>query len=135
MYLVDTNVFLEVLLARPKKDECERFLASLWRGEKKGFVTDFSIHTILIMMGKLKRWGELRIFLSTLSAYKGLGIRITSLADELRAAELGRKGKLDIDDAVQYAAAEALKAEAVVSFDKHFDGLEIPRVEPKAIPS
>ena len=133
MYLVDTNVFLEVFLLRRKKDECERFLESLWKGEKRGFTTDFSIHTILVVLGALKRWEELRIFISTLPAYKGLSIYTTTPADELMAVELSSKGVLDIDDAVQYSAALALGAKGVVSFDKHFDGLDIPRLEPQGL--
>jgi len=133
MYLVDTNVFLEVFLLRRKKDECKRFLESLWKGEGRGFITDFSVHTILVVLGALKRWEELKIFISTLPAYKGLSVYTTTLADELRAVELSGKGVLDIDDAVQYSAALALGAKGVVSFDKHFDGLDIPRLEPQSL--
>ena len=34
MYLVDANIFLEVLLSRARKGECMRFLRSLRDGEK-----------------------------------------------------------------------------------------------------
>jgi len=38
--------------------------------------------------------------------------------------------KKDLDDSLQYVAALATGAKAVVSFDKHSDGLEMPRAEP-----
>ena len=41
--------------------------------------------------------------------------------------------RLDMDDAVQYSTALALKVEAIVSFDKHFDNLTIARKTPKMI--
>ncbi len=44
MYLVDTNIFLEVLLSGGRKEECKIFLSLLRNGEKIGVVTDFSIH-------------------------------------------------------------------------------------------
>ena len=44
--------------------------------------------------------------------------------------ELALKQKLDMDDAIQYAVALSLNAESIISFDKHFDGLKIPRKEP-----
>lgn len=129
--MIDTNVFLEVLLLRSRKEECERFLEKLRVGEKKGVVTDFSIHTILLTMSRLRLWEELKIFLSALSAYNGLEIHVTSLADEFKAVDLSMKTKLNIEDAVQYSTALGRKVNGIVSFDRHFDGLEIPRMEPK----
>ncbi len=120
-----------MLLLRPRKEECERFLEMLRVGEKKGVVTDFSVHTILLTMSRLKLWKELMTFLSALSAYNGLEIHTTSLADELKAVDLSMKTKLSIEDAIQYSTALGIKVNGIVSFDKHFDGLEIPRIEPK----
>jgi predicted nucleic acid-binding protein len=37
---------------------------------------------------------------------------------------------MDMDDAIQYSIAQAIKAEAIMSFDKHFNNLKIPRMEP-----
>lgn len=62
MFLVDTNIFLEVMLSRSKEEECERFLDQLKTGEELGFVTDFSIHSILIILGNLGKKGELKTF-------------------------------------------------------------------------
>jgi len=74
MYLVDTNIFLEVLLLQDRKEECENFLDLIRRGKKTGVVTDFTIHSIIVIMYNLKRLKELKIFLSSLTAYKGLHI-------------------------------------------------------------
>jgi len=41
--------------------------------------------------------------------------------------------KLDFDDCLQYYVAKKLGAEAIVSFDKHFNGLDIPRKEPEEV--
>ena len=46
MYLVDTNIFLEVLLSRPRNEECKDFLRSIKDGRKSGVVTDLTIHLI-----------------------------------------------------------------------------------------
>jgi predicted nucleic acid-binding protein len=37
--------------------------------------------------------------------------------------------ELDIEDAIQYSSALTLKVEGIVSLDKHFDKLDIPRIE------
>jgi predicted nucleic acid-binding protein len=133
MYLVDTNIFLEVMLARQRKDECKAFLKSLKEGSKNAFVTDFSIYSIMIIMAGLSKISELKILLSSLSAYKGAKIYHSRLTDMIRAVEVSTSMGLNIDDSIQYSSALSLGVKAIVSFDRHFDGLDIPRVEPKTI--
>ncbi|MGB9716967.1 MAG: type II toxin-antitoxin system VapC family toxin [Thermoproteota archaeon] len=130
MYLVDTNIFLEVMLSQARSKECEVFLKSVKEGVSKAFITDFSIYSIMIIMTGLSKLGELKVFLSSLSAYKGLAIHCNGLKDLLRAVETMREKHLDLDDAIQYSVAMSLGVKAIVSFDKHFDGLEVPRAEP-----
>jgi len=130
MYLVDTNIFLEVMLSQARSKECEVFLKSVKEGVSKAFVTDFSIYSVMIIMTSLSKLDELRVFLSSLSAYKGFAIHRNGLKDLLRAIGIMREKRLDLDDAIQYSAAVSLGVKAIVSFDKHFDGLEVPRAEP-----
>ena len=130
MYLVDTNIFLEVLLGRAKRDRCKSFLRELRDGRKRGIVTDFTIHSIIVIMDRLRRLRELRVFLRSLLGYKGLHIYQTTLWDEVKAVEMAERWGLDMDDALQYSSALTAGVEAIVSYDKHFDGLEIPRIEP-----
>lgn len=130
MYLVDTNIFLEVLLGRGKKEECKRLLRALRDGKKSAIVTDFSIHSIIVIMEELRRLDVLKTFLLSLLAYKGLHIYNTTITDEVKATEIAKQQKLSMDDAIQYASALTTNAEAIISLDKHFDGLKIPRIEP-----
>jgi uncharacterized protein len=130
MLLVDSNIFLEVLLSQDKKDQCESFLAELRDGKKIGVITDFSIHSIIVIMSGLKRTRELQLFLQSLTAYKGLKIYNTSISDEIKAADISLNKKLDMDDAIQYSVALTINVDAIVSFDKHFNKLEIPRKDP-----
>ena len=130
MYLVDTNIFLEVLLAQNRKDECEDFLNSLRTGKKTGIITDFTVHSIIVIMSNFNRIEELKLFLFSLTSYKGLKIYHTTLTNEINAAEIALNQNLDMDDAIQYSTALALNVEAIVSLDKHFNNLKIPRKEP-----
>jgi len=133
MYLVDTNIFLEVLLSRKRKESCKKFLRILGDGKKSGIITDFTIHSIIVIMDGFKKLAELKTFLSSLSAYKGLYIYYTNLATEIRAVNLALEKGLDMDDAIQYSAALSVGAECIVSYDKHFDGLNIPRKTPEEL--
>jgi len=133
MYLVDTNIFLEVLLFQARTEECEDFLTLLKKGRKSGMITDFTIHSIIVTMYNVGKLNDLRTFLSSLTAYKGLHVHHTSLADEIIATEIAIQNKLDMDDAIKYATAIATNVEAIVSFDKHFNNLKIPRKEPHQV--
>jgi len=130
MYLVDTNIFLEVLLAGSRKNECMQFLTAIKNGVKVGVITDFSVHSILVIMEGVGKRDQLKIFLGSLLVYKGLRVYATELIDEIDAIDVSYDVKMDLDDAIQYHVASKVKAEAIVSFDKHFDGLKIPRLEP-----
>ncbi len=133
MYLVDTNIFLEVLLARSHKDDCKKFLRELKDGKKKAIVTDFTIHSIIMIMNSFKKLEALKVFLQSLTAYKGLHIFFTNLSTEIRAIEYVLSKGLDMDDAIQYSAALSANVECIVSYDKHFDNLEIPRKTPEIL--
>ncbi len=80
-----------------------------------------------------KRPGELTSFLRALDQTVGLYVFDTTLADEVSASILTGSTKLDFDDAVQYYAAKKLGAAAIVSFDRDFDNLDIPRLEPHQV--
>ncbi len=130
MLLIDTNVFLEVMLARAKRKVCIEFLNAVKTGREKAAVTDFTIYSIMIILDGSGRLRELDRFLRSISAYKGLTLYATSLEDKLEAVELAINGEFDVDDAVQYASARSLGAKAIVSLDRHFDGHVIPRMDP-----
>jgi predicted nucleic acid-binding protein len=64
-----------------------------------------------------------------------LGLRIydTNLLDEMAAAIMMGDIKRDFDDNLQYYVAKKLGVKAIVSFDKHLDGLDPPRLEPHQV--
>ena len=133
MYLIDTNIFLEVMLRRERSKECKKLLELLRDGKINGIVTDFTLHSIIVIFDRFKKLEELKKFLLTLRAYRGLYVYNTSLGCEVRAVDLARNSGLDMDDAIQYSAALTVNAKAIVSFDKDFDNLKIPRKEPKEV--
>jgi len=60
MHLIDTNIFLEILLGRRRKEECKRFLKRIQMGKETGVVTDFSIHSMIVIMDSFKKFGSLK---------------------------------------------------------------------------
>jgi len=129
MYLIDTNIFLEVLLGQKNKEKCKSFLRRIYSGEKV-VVTSFSLHSIIVIMESFGKTKELKQFLLSLLELKGMIIVYTRLEDEIKILELAGSKNLDFDDALQYYVAKLYKAEAIISYDRHFDDLDIRREEP-----
>ena len=114
MYLIDTNVFLEVLLGRKNKGECISLLRMIESGEIKAFATSFTIHSIEVIMDHFKKQKELKIFLETIQSFRGLNIYYTSIEDEMLVVDEMETG-LDFDDALQLYVTKKLNPEGIAS--------------------
>ncbi len=134
MILLDTNIFLETLFGRGKADECAALLNRMSDGEIQGVVTRFSVHAIEALVGD-EQGGKLASFLRGIDQTQGLMVYETSTTDETAASLLSEKIGRDFDDSLQYYVAKKLGAESIVSLDRHFDGLDIPRREPREFPA
>jgi len=132
MYLTDTNIFLEVLLEEEHMEECKEFLEIVSEGKITAFVTTFSLHTIAIIMEKLRDLGSYKVFLETITNFRGIIFYSTNPQDEIAICETAKKEALDFDDALHYYVAKKFGLE-IVSFDKHFDNKRIKRLKPSEI--
>jgi predicted nucleic acid-binding protein len=52
MFLVDTNIFLEILLGQDKEEDCKSFLD---KNSGNLHITDFSLHSIGIAMARYSK--------------------------------------------------------------------------------
>ena len=132
MYLVDTNVFLEVLLDQKRANECEEIIQKFNRGILTAYVSSFTIHSIEVILEKNNRLEVLKYFLKDLLESKGLKRFDTTTAEEIGVLDIAKRLNLDFDDAINYFICKSLKL-GIVSFDKHFDKTDIKRVEPASI--
>lgn len=132
MYLIDTNIFLEAMLKRRNENDCLALLRKIDRGEIKAIATTFTIHSIEVVMDRSGDPEALKIFLKSISRFKGLSIYSTTLDDEIAVIDEMKTG-LDFDDALQSYVARKFSL-TIVSFDKHFDGVEgLTRLRPHDI--
>ena len=101
MYLIDTNIFLEVLLTQEKKEVCKDFLDNNIENLK---ISDFSFHSIGVILFRNKKDGvfvefandiipKIEIVTLTIETYKEL-------------AKTKKKVGLDFDDAYQFHIAK-----------------------------
>lgn len=56
MYLIDTNIFLEVMLSRNRSEECKKKHRMLKEDKIKAVVTDFTVHSIIVLLDRLKNF-------------------------------------------------------------------------------
>lgn len=134
-YLLDSNIFLEVELGQERAEACSKTLRRFLTAEMEGVVTDFSVDTIVIVMENYgKGWDEIRRFLSSLLAYKGLHVYFCTLLDRVRATTHMRDHGLDFDDALTLEAMRANGMEEIISYDGDFDPVpKVRRVEPEVL--
>lgn len=131
-HLIDTNIFLEFLLDQERADEAETLLKELNEGKISAFITTFTLHSIEVILFSSGHVDLLISFIEQLSNFKGLTIYPTNLEEEYEIVQLTKKLKLDFDDSLHYYVAKKLNLQ-LVSFDKHFDKVDIARKEPKDI--
>src|SRR5574341_2329195 len=100
MYLIDTNVFLEILLTQERHEICKKFLDMNFGNL---YISDFSLHSIGVI---LFRNGKEKIFQKFLNdVIPDVEIVTLSKRSYEDLAEIKRKLYLDFDDSYQYKIA------------------------------
>lgn len=130
VFLVDTNVWLELLLEQERAEEVRDFLSTIETNLLT--LTDFTVYSIGII---LMRLGKDQLFsdfsADTLEQGQVTSIRL-NIADMRDLLAVGQQYRLDFDDAYQYLAAEK-HGFALVSFDSDFDRTDRGRKTPKQV--
>lgn len=126
MYLADTNIFLEALLEQDKTEEVQSFLEII--DLKTIFITDLSLHSIGIILHRLKKFGVFNSFIDDIIV-DGVGI-LSLPPEEIKTLDLiADEFNLDFDDAYQYTVAAKYEMQ-LISFDTDFDRTKRQRKEP-----
>lgn len=130
MYLVDSNVWLELLLEQERAEEVDQFLQIV--GTDELWITEFTIYSMGIIMTRLNKNDIFKDFLSDVLEDSGVKRVCLSISDLKRVIQVGKIFRLDFDDSYQYVAAEKNDL-YLVSFDTDFDRSEIERKTPSEI--
>ncbi len=118
MYLIDTNIFLEILLTQEKRDACKKFLE-----ENVGslYISDFSLHSIGVILFRNNREDIFQKFINDVIPNVEIITLPKKSYEDLM--EIKRKLELDFDDAYQYKVAKELNLK-IVTMDKDFKKIE-----------
>jgi predicted nucleic acid-binding protein len=113
-FLFDTNIFLEVLLGQEKKEVCKKLLVDF-----KGsiFLSDFSVHSIGIILFKQKKCSVFDSFIADITN-NGKIISLPIIKYPLISG-IAQKHQLDFDDSIQTAVAIEYNL-GIITFDNDF---------------
>jgi len=127
MYLIDTNVVLEILLGQKNAEEAKQFLQKAAPAQL--YMTEFSLYSLGIILVHRKMYEAFLRTVDDLFVKGGMPLLRLGVEDMHQVAAVARKFRLDFDDAYQYVAAQRYGL-TVVSFDSDFDRTEHGRKAP-----
>ncbi len=118
MFLVDTNIFLEILLRQDKEESCKEFLNNNIGNIN---ITDFSLHSIVLILFRYDKEDIFQKFIEDVTR----NTKLLSLPMEKYEELIGVKKrlKLDFDDSYQYSIAKYYGLK-IVTLDKDFKSVE-----------
>jgi predicted nucleic acid-binding protein len=128
MYLIDSNIFLEILLKQENKENCKEVLGNIAEGEMHAVVSKFTVHGIEGML--TEELDALDKFMTNITSLVNLEISDTTVEEEKQILEIAKKSKMDFDDALQYSVAKRENIGKIISYDTDFDNTDLKRVEP-----
>ena len=128
--LIDTNIFLEVILGQEKAEKARELLSKT--EEHEFFLSDYSLHSIGLLLFLRKQHDVFQQFLTDMISNAGVRVATLSVHDMGAVINAAQKFNLDFDDAYQYVAAEQYEL-TIISFDTDFDRTEKGRKTPDKV--
>lgn len=117
MFLVDTNIFLEILLSQNRKDDCKRFIED---NVGSFYITLFSFHSIGVILFRTQKEAIFLKFLEDiLPDTEVINLPIEEYQEVISARQ---NLNLDFDDAYQYCVAKHYDFQ-VVTMDGDFNNV------------
>ena len=128
MYLLNTNIFLKLLLDQERADDVEKLLRSVPR--ERCHISEFSLYSVGIVLVRCKLFDVFVRFVEDLIITGGICLLRLSAEDAKGLAVMAQRFNLDFDEAYQYAVATRYGL-TIVSFDSDFDRTELGRKTPE----
>jgi len=130
VYLLDTNIFLELLLEQGNSDSVRALLTS--KSPEELSISDLAFHSIGIILYQKNAAHLFSDFIRDLFGDGGIAIISLGSEDMERLERVSTTFNLDFDDAYQYVIAEKFGL-VLVSFDTDFDRTDRKRIIPADI--
>ncbi len=121
---LDSNIIVYAFTRNPRKEKCRNVLR-----ERQFLTNALVISEAIGTIGKIdKEQGKVAL----ISILRSGNIKIIDLSTNLMFEAIRRQQKynLQLFDLIHYTTALLNNCQSIISYDKDFDKLEIPRVEP-----
>jgi predicted nucleic acid-binding protein len=118
MYLLDTNIVLELLLDQDHADQVAAFLDQALPDSL--YISEFSFYSLGVILLRFKRYDLFKRSVEDLILSEVISILRLDKRDMPRVAEVAQTSSLDFDDSYQYVVAEKFDL-TLISFDHDFD--------------
>lgn len=128
--LIDTNIFLEILLEQSRSEEAKELLRKV--DQHDFFMPDFALHSVGLLLLRQRKPEVFRTFLSDIISNAGIIQLGLSPLEMEKVIQASGNFRLDFDDAYQYAVAERYGL-TIVSFDSDFDRTAQGRLQPVGV--
>jgi hypothetical protein len=128
--LLDTNIFLEIILEQERAADAKNLLSKI--NEHNFFISHYSLHSIGTLLFYKKKFDTFQVFIQEILIDAGVELLSLSIEELSSLHKVSLKYNLDFDDSYQYATAENHNL-TIVSFDGDFDSTEKKRKEPNKI--
>src|SRR3989442_5377412 len=115
--LVDTNIFLEVLLEQSRANDAKELLTKT--NAHNFLISDFSLHSIGVLLLKRKKVDVFRNFVTDIVIRAGTAVARLNASDMDALVDHAASFNLDFDDAYQYSLADNYDL-TIVSVAKDF---------------
>ncbi|MEX0812210.1 MAG: PIN domain-containing protein [Chitinophagales bacterium] len=129
-YLVDTNIWLERLLDQKKSNIARKFLDTTPKNQI--FISDFSLHSIGVILTKLKKLDTLNKFVRDIFINGQIEQVTLDSGDFIDLTQNVKNYNLDFDDAYQLTISQKYEM-TIVTFDKDFNAKGIDKKTPEEI--
>lgn len=130
MYLIDTNIWLELLLQQDKAGEVSSFFQAADASSLA--ITDFTLYSIGIILTRLNKYDVFDDFVTDTLEDNSVNRVCLDPSGLKRISSIQKQFNLDFDDAYQYVAATENEM-TLVSFDTDFDKTPLGRKTPAEI--
>ncbi len=130
VYLLDTNIFLELLLKQDESASVQALLSN--KNPDVLHISDLAFHSIGIILYQKHSAHLFSLFVRDLFGEGGITILGLDSEDMLRLEHVAAAFQLDFDDAYQYVVAEKFDL-MLISFDTDFDRTDRNRIIPANI--
>ena len=127
MYLLDTNIILELLLDQEQADQVEQLLRSA--PPESFYLSEFALYSLGVILLRRKMYDIFLRSVEDLLVTGGIRLARLTMADMRDIIHAAQRFDLDFDDAYQYVAAEKYGL-ILVSLDSDFDRTERGRKTP-----